>query len=102
MARRPTRVPLNVYLNARLVGRLNKESSGAIEFQYETGWLGWDNAIPVSLSLPLREDKYIGEPVVAVFENLLPDNDSIRRRVAERAHAAGADAYSLLGAIGRD
>lgn len=102
MARRPTRVPLNVYLNARLVGRLNKESSGAIEFQYDTGWLGWDNAIPVSLSLPLREDKYIGEPVVAVFENLLPDNDSIRRRVAERAHAASTDAYSLLGAIGRD
>jgi serine/threonine-protein kinase HipA len=102
MVRRPARIPLNVYLNARLVGRLNKESSGAIEFQYDAGWLGWDNAIPVSLSLPLREDKYIGTPVVAVFDNLLPDNEGTRRRVAERAHAAGSDAYSLLSAIGRD
>lgn len=41
-------------------------------------------------------------PVIAVFDNLLPDNDDIRRRVAGRAHAGGADAYSLLSAIGRD
>ncbi|MGY4350412.1 serine/threonine protein kinase HipA of HipAB toxin-antitoxin module [Bradyrhizobium sp. GM7.3] len=52
--------------------------------------------------MPLREDRYIGDPVIAVFDNLLPDNDDIRRRVAERAHAGGADAYSLLSAIGRD
>jgi serine/threonine-protein kinase HipA len=35
-------------------------------------------------------------------ENLLPDNDAARRRVAERSQAGGADAYSLLAAIGRD
>ena len=102
MARRPTHAPLNVYLNARLVGQLRRESSGAIDFQYDKDWLAWANAIPVSLSLPLREDRYIGDPVVAVFENLLPDNDDIRRRVAERAQAGGSDAYSLLSAIGRD
>lgn len=102
MARRPARASLNVYLNARLVGRLRRESSGAIDFQYDKDWLAWDNAIPVSVSLPLREDRYIGDPVIAVFDNLLPDNDDIRRRVAERSHADGSDAYSLLSAIGRD
>ena len=102
MARRPARAPLNVYLNARLVGQLRRESSGAIDFQYDMDWLAWDSAIPVSVSLPLREDRYIGDPVLAVFENLLPDNDDIRRRVAERSQAGGSDAYSLLGAIGRD
>jgi serine/threonine-protein kinase HipA len=102
MARRPTHVPLNVYLNGRLVGRLRRESSGAIDFVYDKSWLGWDNAIPVSVSLPLREDRYIGDPVLAVFENLLPDNDDIRRRLAERAKAEGSDAYSLLAAVGRD
>src|SRR5262249_23471892 len=65
-------------------------------------WLAWESAMPVSVSLPLREDRYIGDPVLAVFDNLLPDNDDIRRRVAERSQAAGADAYSLLSAIGRD
>ena len=102
MARRPTHLPLNVYLNGRLVGRLRRESSGAIDFVYDPSWLGWDNAIPVSVSLPLREDRYIGDPVLAVFENLLPDNDDIRRRLAERAKAEGSDPYSLLAAVGRD
>lgn len=102
MARTPSRPPLNVYLNGRLVGRLRRESSGAIDFIYDASWLDWENAIPVSLSLPLREDRYIGDPVVAVFDNLLPDNDDIRRRLAERAHADGSDAYSLLAAVGRD
>jgi serine/threonine-protein kinase HipA len=102
MARRPTHAPLNVYLNARLVGQLRRETSGAVDFEYDPSWLAWGNAIPVSVSLPLREDRYIGDPVLAVFDNLLPDNDDIRRRVAERSQAGGADAYNLLAAIGRD
>lgn len=102
MARAPSRPPLKAYLNGRLVGRLRRESSGAIDFTYDPTWLAWDNAMPVSLSLPLREDRYIGEPVIAVFDNLLPDSDDIRRRLAERAQAQGSDAYSLLAAVGRD
>jgi serine/threonine-protein kinase HipA len=89
-------------LNSRLVGRLRRDPAGAIAFQYEAGWLAWPHALPVSLSLPLREDAYTGAPVFAVFENLLPDNGEIRRRIAARAHAEGTDAYSLLNAIGRD
>jgi serine/threonine-protein kinase HipA len=102
MARLPSHPPLKVYLNGRLVGSLRREGSGAIEFVYDPTWLAWNNAIPVSLSLPLREDRYIGDPVIAVFDNLLPDNGDIRRRLAERAHADGSDAYSLLAAVGRD
>lgn len=94
--------PLRVLLNNRLVGRLNKASSGAIDFRYDRSWLDWEHALPVSLSLPLREDAYRGGPVLAVFENLLPDSDALRRRVAEKVGAAGTDAYSLLAAIGRD
>ena len=102
MARTATHPSLHVYLNGRLVGHLRRASSGAIDFTYDSAWLEWDSAIPVSLSLPLREDRYIGAPVVAVFDNLLPDSDDIRRRLAERAHADGPDAYSLLAAVGRD
>lgn len=102
MARRRQYAPLRVYLNNRLVGRLLKEPGGAIGFLYDEAWLGWINAIPVSLSLPLREDAYRGAPVAAVFENLLPDSDALRRRVAQRVGAEGADAYSLLAAIGHD
>jgi serine/threonine-protein kinase HipA len=102
MPRRRQHAPLRVHLNNRLVGHFLKEPGGAVSFRYDDSWLGWENAIPVSLSLPLREDAYRGAPVSAVFENLLPDSEALRRRVAERVGAAGADAYSLLAAIGRD
>jgi len=102
MPRTPTNPPLRVRLNNRLVGCLLKESSGAISFQYDENWLSWNDAYPVSTSLPLREDAFRGERVVAVFENLLPDSDVIRRRVAEKVGAKGTDAYSLLSRIGRD
>ncbi len=102
MPRRARYEPLNVFLNSRLVGQLRRKTSGAIIFQYERSWLAWQPALPVSLSLPLREQPYVGAPVLAVFENLLPDNDSLRRQIAARARAEGTDAYSLLGAIGHD
>ena len=102
MARRKTHVPLNVLINNRLVGRLEKEASGAISFRYDQSWLEWDHAFAASLSLPLRATTYRGAPVLAVFDNLLPDNTDIRRRVAERTGADGTDPYSLLARIGRD
>ena len=102
MGRRKAHVPLNVFLNGRLVGVLRRESTGAIDFRYDGGWLDWQSTFPVSLSLPLREDRYVGAPVVNVFDNLLPDSANIRKRVAERVGAHGTDAYSLLTALGHD
>ena len=102
MTRRRAHAPLNVFLNSRHVGVLRRESTGAIDFQYARDWLAWENNFPVSLSLPLREDRYIGAPVINVFDNLLPDSDAIRKRVAERVGAGGTDAYSLLTALGHD
>lgn len=102
MPRRRAHSPLRVLLNNRLVGQLAKDAGGGISFRYDASWLGWENAFPVSLSLPLREDAWRGAPVVAVFDNLLPDVDALRRRVAERVGADGVDAFSLLSVIGRD
>lgn len=93
---------LNVFLNSRYVGQLNLESTGAIDFRYDHSWLAWEHTMPISLSLPLREDRYIGARVLAVLDNLLPDNTNIRRKVAERVGAAGTDPFSLLSALGRD
>lgn len=102
MPRRRTYPPLRVFLNNRLLGSLLKEPDGAIGFRYEESWLNLEQAFPVSLSLPLREEVYRGGAVAAVFENLLPDSDDLRRRIAEKVGARGTDAYSLLEAVGRD
>ncbi len=102
MTRTKQNTPLLVYLNNKHVGCFEKKASGAVEFHYDKSWLDWEYSIPISLSLPLREEVFRGERVTAVFENLLPDSDLIRRRVAERVGARGIDAYSLLAKIGRD
>ncbi len=102
MARKKTHAPLIVLINGRLVGQLVKAPNGAISFQYAEGWLDWEYRFPVSLSLPLRPTAYRGGEVAAVFDNLLPDREAVRRRVAERMGAQGTDSYSLLEAIGRD
>ncbi|MFY2824190.1 HipA N-terminal domain-containing protein [Ruegeria sp. MALMAid1280] len=96
MGRRPAYAPLRVYLNNRRVGTLTREPSGGIVEAYGANWLDWEHALPLFLSLPLREMPYRGEPVSAVFENLLPDTDKLRRFVAEKVGARGTDAYSIL------
>ena len=102
MGRKRSYTPLNVFLNSRLVGQLVREPSGGVSFTYARDWLEWEHQMPVSLSLPLQENRYSGAPVMAVFDNLLPDSDVIRRRVAERVGAEGVDAFSMLSQIGRD
>ena len=102
MARRRTRIPLDVYLNARLVGQLRRSVGGAVEFQYDEGWLNWESALPVSLSLPLREERYSGDAVITVLDNLLPDDEPVRRQIAERVRAESHNVYDLLSKIGRD
>ncbi|MCM2503991.1 type II toxin-antitoxin system HipA family toxin [Aureimonas altamirensis] len=102
MGRRKTRAPLDVVINNRLVGRLVKEANGAIRYRYDQSWLDWEHSFAISLSLPLRETAYTGAPVTAVFDNLLPDDPNVRKRVAERVGAQSTDYYSLLESIGRD
>ena len=68
MGRRRSYTPLSVFLNTRCVGQLIRESSGAIGFTYDRNWLAWEHRMPVSLSLPLRPERYVGQPVIAVFE----------------------------------
>ncbi|MDO9713084.1 type II toxin-antitoxin system HipA family toxin [Paracraurococcus lichenis] len=89
-------------MNGRLVGELRKEPSGGIEFHYDRSWLGWENAISVSSSMPLREERFAGAVPAAFFENLLPDDRAIRVAVAARTNAESPDTFDLLAALGRD
>jgi serine/threonine-protein kinase HipA len=102
MARRRRYPPLAVYLNGRRVGLIRRAPDGAIDFTYDPTWLDAPAAMPVSLSMPLREDRYVGAPVAAAFDNLLPDDETIRGRIAAKVGAEGVDPYSLLATLGRD
>ncbi len=102
MGRRRKSAVLTVAMNRRVVGSLARAADGATRFTYAREWLDWEHAIPVSRSLPLVDRAFTGLPVRAVFDNLLPDDERIRARIAARVRAEGIDAFSMLAAIGRD
>ncbi len=102
MGRNSKHIRLQVILNGDPVGLLAKDALGTMEFTYAEEWLASSGAIPLSLSLPLRETVYRGAAVEAYFDNLLPDNEDIRRRIAEKMATKGRGTLDLLGAIGRD
>ncbi len=93
---------LDVYQNTKLAGHLEKAPNGAISFQYSNQWLSSDDSLPISMHLPLREEIFKGSEVSDYFDNLLPDNDEIREKVASRVHAASKKAFDLLYVIGHD
>lgn len=102
MGRRRRSQPLAIHLNGRRAATLTREADGATNFAYHPDWLGWEHAFRLSLSLPLGDGAQRGPRVLAVFDNLLPDNGALRRAIAERMGAGGDDPFSLLAAIGRD
>ncbi len=100
MGRKTKNKTLNVLLNGLLVGYLKKESSGLISFQYEDKWLS--NGFAISNSLPLQEDEYKGEVVSRYFDNLLPDNDDIKKIIATKFGAESIRSFDILEVIGKD
>jgi len=93
---------LFVYMNGRLVGRLQSQSSGRLSFIYDATWLAWDGARPISLSMPLTESAYQGNEVYNFFDNLLPDNEVIRERIQARFNVQSKQCFDLLSYIGSD
>jgi serine/threonine-protein kinase HipA len=72
-------------------------------FTYAETWLHSDKVRSLSLSLPITSAREIRGPVVGhFFNNLLPDNERIRERIARRFRIRDTAAFSLLEAIGRD
>ncbi|HRK39103.1 MAG TPA: type II toxin-antitoxin system HipA family toxin [Burkholderiaceae bacterium] len=94
---------LNVWMNGERVGLWSVGRTGQHTFSYADGWREHPKSRPLSLSLPLTADGQLSGPAVEnYFDNLLPDNELIRRRLSGRFKTRGVDPFSLLQAIGRD
>ena len=91
---------LRLFENGRRLGTLTRTPSG-LTLEYETEWLAWKGATPVSLSLPLDPAGHRGAPVFRFLDNLLPDSEGVRARLAARVDAPDTHPYTLLAHIGR-
>lgn len=94
---------LNVWMNGELVGVWSRTRTGGHRLTYEETWLHSSRRRSLSLSLPIGPSRQItGAAVSSYFENLLPENDNIRRRLSARFRTRTTEAFELLTAIGRD
>ena len=93
---------LNAWMNGEWVGTWSV-GRATHSFVYAASWLKSPKVRSLSLSLPITASREVrGDAVANYFDNLLPDNDRIRERLARRFKTKSADAFPLLEAIGRD
>ncbi|MFP4892620.1 type II toxin-antitoxin system HipA family toxin [Paraburkholderia sp. EG304] len=104
MARQTASKALSVWANGERVGVWRLPARGPMEFAYDAAWIASPAGRPLSLSLPFTPGNmaHKGPRVLNYFDNLLPDSDAIRKRIAQRYRTETLDAFDLLRAIGRD
>jgi serine/threonine-protein kinase HipA len=103
MARSPYPSRLNLWMNGLQVGHWETTRSGE-RLVYHDDWISDPQGRPLSLSLPFTpgNQPYRGQIVADYFDNLLPDSEPIRRRIATRYKTGSTAPFPLLAALGRD
>ena len=61
-----------VYIQNRYAGMISETDSG-YEFRYDEDYLVSETAVPVSLTLPLRDEPYISNALFPFFDGLIPE-----------------------------
>lgn len=61
-----------VYLRETFVGVITENEDG-FSFQYDSDYLKTPGAVPVSLTLPLREEPYKSPLMIPFFDGLIPE-----------------------------
>ena len=92
-------MPLSVYLNNTHVGQLWLDDQRRFLFQYEQRWLQSPEAIPLSLSLSLRQAIYENDIARPFFSNLLPEAQ-LKAGIARKLGISEQNDYALLEALG--
>lgn len=91
---------LTLFQNGRLAGTIGRTSAG-VSLDYDPQWLAWDEATPVSLSLPLGKSTHRGDAVLRFLDGLLPESETQRARLAVSLGAPDTHPYTLIEVLGR-
>ncbi|MDN5744296.1 MAG: type II toxin-antitoxin system HipA family toxin [Nocardioidaceae bacterium] len=93
---------LAVWLGGLCAGTLTRTRPGGLRFTYDDAYRQRSNRPPLSLSMPKHALEYDGAAVNHWFDNLLPDDDEVRRRWATDFEAASPSPFNLLASMGID
>lgn len=87
----------NVYINNELAGHLTEEDDGTYLFEYLPNY----NGHPVSLTMPLRKQKFLFENFPPFFEGLLPEGVQLEGLLRQNK-IDRKDYFGQLLAVGED
>ncbi len=88
---------LNVYLNNKHIGILEKDGNGGVIFQYS------NNADRIlSLSLPIQKAPFDNKQCRGFFNGLLPESEHTRIAIGKKYGINQKNDFSILQAIGYD
>jgi serine/threonine-protein kinase HipA len=89
---------LDVYLHDARAGLLERVDGAGLRFTYDPGWLSVAE-VPISLSLPLREEPYEDPECRPFFKGLLPEGEFLRS-IARTFHISAENPFTVLQEIG--
>lgn len=93
---------LVVFLGDQEVGRLRRTARGRLSLVYDEAWRAARDAYPVSLSMPITAGEHAHAVVEPYLWGLLPDNELILERWAQRFQVSARSAFGLLANVGED
>jgi len=93
---------LVVIIERGIMGEIRRDRRGRLTFVYDEGWRSRHDAFPLSLSMPLVVAEHDHARIEPWLWGLLPDNDLILARWAQRFHVSPRNPFALLGAVGED
>jgi len=93
---------LHVFLNETPMGTLRRSKGGKLSFAYDDTYLGNEETVPISLSMPLRKERYSHDKINPWLWGLLPDNELIVARWAQRFQVSPSNPFGLLQGMGED
>ena len=89
-----------VFYGDKRAGALRKTDKG-FEFAYDSAYLAEAEARPISLSMPLRAEKYESQELFAFFDGLLPEG-WLLELICASAKIDKNDKFRLLLHTGQD
>jgi serine/threonine-protein kinase HipA len=90
---------LDVYLHDELVGHLIQDDGGQTVFEYAHAWLDRPNATALSVSLPLRKERFSRNECRGFFAGILPD-ETKREIIARNLGISARNDFAMLERIG--
>lgn len=79
-----------------------RQTRGRLTFTYAESWRTAPGAYPLSLSMPLATAEHPHKAIDAFLWGLLPDNEFVLRRWAQKFHVSARSAFALIAEVGED